>query len=36
MANVGWPCGGHADWTDMQDCTPTKMDELEKKKRVRK
>lgn len=32
----GWPCGLHADWTQLHRCIPGKMDEIEGKHRNRR
>lgn len=34
--SVGWPCGLHADWTELQGCVPKLINKQEGKKRTRK
>jgi len=33
---MGWPCGLHADWTELQSCVPNIINKREGKKRTRK
>lgn len=34
--SMGWPCGLHADWTELQSCVPNLINKREGKKRTRK
>lgn len=34
--SIGWPCGLHADWTELQGCVPNIINKREGKKRKRK
>lgn len=34
--SVGWPCGLHADWTELKNCVDTTLNEKEGRKRERK
>lgn len=34
--SLGWPCGLHADWTELQACVPRYVNKLEGKSRTRK
>ena len=34
--SMGWPCGLHADWTELQGCVPNIINKREGKKRTRK
>ena len=34
--SVGWPCGLHADWTELHDCVHQEMNRLERKERRRR
>lgn len=32
----GWPCGLHADWTQLHRCIPNQIDQMEQKRRYRR
>ena len=34
--STGWVCGVHPDFTELEECLPTMLDNLEKQNRTRK
>jgi len=34
--STGWACGVHADWTELNACVPTALDQLERQRRPRR